>query len=446
MEIGAFGSALKNLITEVFALIRIIQRCGATVEFKMKLSPDTGGLFSWASDFLSVIFNDIIPLEHLTEKDKVILLGFASYLSYSFLILSVFKSAQISFHSLFGAGLLFLTGYGFSLLPNSDAWLLIFMYPIVILITLIIACFGYPYPLEIVIMAFMVIFGTFVEVCHISKYQIEYSEWDVRIGVWLALIAFAITSAPVICKKDGFSITTIIVSIVIIIIEIPITFKLKDKMAEYIIKCFRLLSACFVIPIISNFIELTNQNGSVHWSVTLFVIAIPVFSTFLLIALLTLVRYEPIVEQYQEGRHYYEIFDLVCKYAYAFFSGYDNLFWGCIAIEIITIVAIIVVRPYNNISDYGLNIGECIVVLFVNLFAKLYSGMFSLAVSITLLALGFLPVLISVYLFVIFDFRIGDESETDQETNSAYIVITNLVIIITVLLGFFFYGLCVSHL
>lgn len=441
-EVGGFAASLGNFVQSFFALIRIIQRCSATIEFKAKLSPDMGGLFSWAPDILNTLFNDIMPLEHLTEKDTLILLGFAFYLCYAFLFLSVYKSASISFWSLFSGLIFCIMGYGTSLLPKWYGWILIFFYPIIFIASIVgIFLGGWGAIIALLIIPLITIFRVLKKAININHYKKEYDKWDIRIGVWIALIVFAFTSAPVICKKDRFSITLICSIVAIIIVEIFITKKFEDKMADYFTKGFQILSSCFVIPIISNFTELTKAHDSIEWQMSLFIIVIPLLSTFLLTTLLTLAKYSTITKEYRDGYHYFEIFDLVCKYAYAFFSGYDSMFWGCIVVELITLIAILVVRPYRDTSKYGLNIGECVVVIIANLIAKYYKGVFSLAVSLIILVLGFSPIILSLFLFFALD--LGNEKPKKLDVDLRAI---NVVIVIIVFIGFFLYGLCIPSL
>ena len=207
---------------------------------------------------------------------------------------------------------------------------------------------------------------------------------------------------------------------------------------------FQLISSIIVIPLISSLIKYCHENSyNSNWQVLTFIIVVPIFSTFLLNFALVLTNNPKIIAPFKTIKpyKYFQIFDYLCKYAYAFLSGYE-LFWGCFGVELGFLIAVCFVRPYKKISRFALNIGEPVVVILSLLLGKFVKGQFSLAVSIVLLFVAISPVIISLYLYFIFDF--GPAEQIEKETINSFVM--DLLIIFLTVIGFLLFGLAISSI
>lgn len=439
-EFGGFAISLSGLIEEVISFFRIIQRCSATIEFKTKISPEAKKLFEWAPDFMGLIFNDIIPLEHLTELDTLILLGFGFYLAFAFLFFAIFKSSGSSFLGIFTAAFLVMIGCGISYIPEKKGWWLTFGFLLVIPVSITLVLCGIEIGILLLFPLYF-LYTNFKKIFKMDSSDNEIDFMDINIGTWIATLIFGIVCVPVFMKKDGFSITYFTVTAIIDIGICFITYKFdEEKIIKFISIGYQIISTILVIPIISNLVEVNKSTIGLRWQIMTFVIIVPIISTLFLNIALVFQRYGKIVNDYKNRYHYFEILDLLVKYIYAFFCAYE-ITWGSIAVEIVFLIAIIAVRPYNEYHKYTSAIGEAVVVILANFISKFYKGTFSISISIFILCIGALPIIISLYVYFIFDF--GKEKPVESEIKP---LIINILLVILIPVGFLCYGFCIPIL
>ena len=145
---------------------------------------------------------------------------------------------------------------------------------------------------------------------------------------------------------------------------------------------------------------------------------IPVIWTFLLIKS----QYPPVIEKYRSSKknclHYISLIDLIKQIIYAFFSAF-NFILGCLSIEIIWFIIMIILHPFYRVSDYSITFFTSILIIIAN-FMALYSdgsfGPLSFAETIFCFVMVCFPAILSLYLYFIFDFKI-DDIQVDNSTD-----------------------------
>lgn len=104
-----------------------------------------------------------------------------------------------------------------------------------------------------------------------------------------------------------------------------------------------------------------------------------------------------------QSNKYYTIKQIL----YAIFAGYD-IVWACLFIDLAWAIFILIARPYRRWSDYFLECGNCFITVAVNslVLYSIYqdSKMLSIDVAIPLIAVAFVPAIVSLYVFFSHDF------------------------------------------
>ena len=435
--------SLKDIFNEIIALFRIIQRCSMPFSFQSKLNINTKNYFAWATDLFVVIFNNVIMLDHLTDENMLIFYAFGFYMAYPILFLGSFTDGSLAFALLFSAFFLAFSGFGIYALINGNMLmgLLWGLYPLVF-IPLSGCCCCVPH-------RFLCpcIFGCYASYKIIRNdgdaIKFEYDKPGNNFGLSFltALLMFTILVTPNLYRNDMYSIIAgcciAFIAIVGFIIGKWYFDKHPEKVMDILSNIYTKISSLLVIPIIGYLIGYNQENGF-DYAVTVYVIVVPLLSSFVTKIFLIIAEFGDFMDDYKEGKHYFEIFDTVMKYAYAIFEGL-NIVWGGIAVEIITIIVIVIVRPYILKNKYFLSIGECIVVLMTNCIGQFYNGKLSLVGAMCILGCAFLPVIASFYIYLIFDNGKVDK-DNDYEINDYVKKLVTISCVFSILVGSIIYG------
>lgn len=198
-------------------------------------------------------------------------------------------------------------------------------------------------------------------------------------------------------------------------------FKYEAKM---ILFCNNILSL-LIVPSTEKIVAIakTDEYYRFQWCTyfSYFVInlLIPVIWSFLLIKN----QYPPAIDKYRSSKknclHYISLIDLIKQIIYALFSAFDFV-WGCLSIEILWFLMMIILHPFYRISDYSITFFTSIIIIIANSMT-LYNesstiGPLSLAETIIFFIFVCFPAIFSLYIYFIFDFNI-DDIKIDNSTD-----------------------------
>ena len=116
-----------------------------------------------------------------------------------------------------------------------------------------------------------------------------------------------------------------------------------------------------------------------------------------------LTKYKDTVSRYKDRRSLFSIYENASQIIFALFAAL-NLIWGCIAVEILTIILVLLFRPFYLTHSYVLTLSENILVICSNLIAEYYEGLFSVSTVIALIICATIPLIASYYVYIFKDY------------------------------------------
>ena len=102
-----------------------------------------------------------------------------------------------------------------------------------------------------------------------------------------------------------------------------------------------------------------------------------------------------------------------------------------------SLIVLYIVRPYNYKHPYALSTGENCLVIVSNIIAEIYNGKVSLYGTIALIILPLVPVIVSYYLYLIFDY--GSEID-ENESKDLHVDHIMTLLHCVLIFGGLFYG------
>lgn len=423
-ELFSIGKSAGSLIKEALSLIILFQRISATKSFSAKFSKECLDMFKWAANLMEY-FAKWVRTTPLGEYEL-----FTLYVFIFPLTIMIFISSSISSkHLLFGiflCGSLIMLGSAFAYLSFDK---------------MMAAYLGVPASAVIVILLIIKLCSCCIKKCQHKKIRIKGNKkLKLTFSVLSASLIFFLLMIPIMDERGHLSNVICIIVLVLVIacfaFEIFVDFWLKDlilqvgkKFLSFLIECF----ATLIIPSTESFISIIQGNYHGYWQCIISYIVISLLIPIALTLAMIIYQHPDIEDKYKAPDScfniiapYFELIDIVKQVIYAIISAYDFI-WGCVVIEVIWVILVIVFRPYNNVSDYSLTFGCSLIVLIANC-AVLYSNyhnspVFSFKVTIILVILAIIPAIVSLYLFFIFDFNSDDYDESssleDSEINES---------------------------
>ena len=404
-QLFEIGNSAGSLIGEAVNLFRIFQRLSATKSFVTKISSESNGMFSWATNIVKIVIS------------KIDTKPFEDYEYYWLYTISVPVFIFTFIPCLFN---------GYKQLRYILFWIPFFLigagisniYPKPTLFNLILIAMGLFYLIIMLACYFCCLKKRWAaleeqdskKILEVrNTFQFTYSLCG-SLGIFTAVLL------PILIKRKG-----------------DIYRKYSTKIIGFLISCLSLL----IIPSTNAFTDLIKNIQDYQWNCIFSYIGInlicPIVTTFMMIK----TNYSEICEKYKESTSckfnfysYIELVDIVKQVAYAIVAAFD-LPIACLAIEAFWFILIIIARPYKNVSDYSLSFGSSLVIFLSN-GGIVYSdyrdtGMFSFKTTVIFVIIACIPAILSGYLFFIFDFnaKIDDSSPQEKinEDNLRYVLL-----------------------
>ena len=190
------------------------------------------------------------------------------------------------------------------------------------------------------------------------------------------------------------------------------------------------------VPQAESFITLLQGNHHKKWNIFVGYI-FNSFITPILINILMLFSYsKKVVSKYtdRDGFSYFylviiDMIDTVRKIAFALVSAFD-IIWACVGIEVFWLILVIATRPYKNVSDYFISIGESLIVLASNsaILVSNYTDkkVFNFTTTMIIVLLACLPAVLALIFYFVCDFdtEIKDSSDSyDGDAEDSALII-----------------------
>lgn len=443
-----FGYNCGSLISEAFGLFKTFQKISAPPSFTISFAPECSQMFLWAKNIFDKItfLAETIPLNDFESFSVYTLIIPITVLMYWSYIITPYFYLYCLLYGLFIA-----LGVGFSFLGISFA------------ISFLLIAF----PLVIIIMGIILTFCKCKAMCCMcfqiftKRKESEDSDKIEDIEVRTILFGFAPTFLvlyllliPMIINRNRLAtvISVSIASLTALYVILYIIFECiseKYEVPNFTNKLISFLTnilSLLIIPSTEKFVELMKGPYSNNWRCILSYMALSLFLPLSITLLNILVGHQSITGKYNDNRtfhHFIELIDIAKQLLYAIFAGYD-IIWGCLFLEIAWAVFILIIRPYSNLSEYTLTIGNSMVPCISNSIV-LYStyheaNRINFAGAVVLLIFACLPAIISMFVFFIkdlsFEVEIKDMSNYSDFIGYYAKVITPI--------AWFFYGLNVA--
>lgn len=422
-ELLSFADSNRSLIKDAIDLFRIFQRVSASRTFYARFSSDCYKLFEWATDFIAMISDAIVPKEHFSMYELFQLYCLASNIFMANFILILFTSNKfITFIPFFGLAILFGAGYSYA---EYNAKYVVILVAVACGITIFsVAGIIIPY-----IPCFTYLFCSFYRgIQRITEDGATVINRRGFLKLTMMMVAgaivFSTATSPIMFRHRVIGIYFCIVMSAIIvcafIYEIFIyLFKKPLKISNLIQLVNKIIDLCLV-PGTETFIQLVLTSFGVQWNVVVSFVVLTVIFPIVITVVLIISGYEDLTDTYKSDKccdyRYIEIVNHFHRIVYAMLAALD-IPYGCIGVEGAWLLLIIIIRPYNSYSDTILNMGESIIMILGNTAAVAGSGFFSFEVSILFVALATTPVIFSVIAYFAFDFevpRLEDEKSMDD--------------------------------
>lgn len=426
---GASSSA-GSIIMQALNLFKTFQRLSAPKSFALHFSHDCFKFFSWAIDFVKIIFGSellgspvsdfelfqiftfVFPLTILTFICAMIL---KKKIYVYFLIVAVF--------AIFGLGIKLLQVYFIAGIPITIVSLII----IVLIILKIIK-------LDIL---------QFLASIESNDFIITMSFLNTGFIMFVMMIPIFAERWPI-CVM--FSMLFMVTFFLMAFIEAcchcsccPHEEEISSKTLMFVINLLSLL----IIPSTEYFVKMVQSIRI--WNMIVGYIIISIIFPFFFNLMMIIVNHSKFSSKYKQTNtvwnkyYFFEIGDIFKQIVYSFFAIYD-IIWGCIFIEIIWIVLLIVFRPYADKSEYVISVGNTLIVTISNSVILYYnyhkSTKFSFTSALIIVVFACAPAIVSIYVFFICDFTF-DECEIDEEcfTTPLSIIILYIAPIIWAIYG-----------
>lgn len=441
LQLFDIGRSAGSLITEALGLFRTFQKLTASNTFTMRFSEESLKMFKWAIDIFELIRHKFF-FRPFDDYDF-----FYLYSCIIPLMLMTFISALLSGYSfysyLLGYGMIFMLGTGLCFIGIDMIWAITFSSCGVLYIVIALGC-GCVFPS----IRFLTKKGEYDEneerknmdcwctYCGFCccKCNSKYNAIQFTYSLSKSLLLMTIFLMPIL--QGSYKLTVLYGLVVLGILVISIIIESIVALVKYIKKhvdfdeltnvpkfidlCLSFFSL-LIIPSTEHFMNLVTGKFYNNWRlITCYIfysLIVPLGLTIIMIAM----RFDSILGKYKDYKiafvYFFELGEIVRQIAYAICASYD-ISYACIGLEVAWIVLVFACRPFQNKSDYFLQLGSS-AILIIELAVciaheKKGSGFLSFSLTCFLLFLACIPAVGALYVYFIFDFTINEDDD-DQE-------------------------------
>ncbi|KAK8892894.1 hypothetical protein M9Y10_030145 [Tritrichomonas musculus] len=419
-ELLGIGDSAGSLIKEGIGLLRSFQRMSATKTFTIHFSKECYKMISWVKNILESILAKIY-IRQLSE--------FELFYCYNY----VFPTVIITFITLF----VVTNRFYYLLIINAIFTALGFGFGYINYSYKIALCIIVPGFIIGAIIFYLIFRGCigrkFFELIHIERFVFPFS-----FAVFNSLIIASILLLPFF-MKNLYSVGSclficLILIVVVFIIEIIVgCIHHFNKMSDYFMFRIPLLASeiltLFYIPTVEHFVSIMTGDYKKNWNCIIGLISFG----FLLPLFVIIITSQTIAvrKKYRNRKCIiYEVLDMFRQIAYAFVSAFD-IPYACIGIECFWLILTIFPHPYNDKSEYSLQIGNSLILIISNIiviaYDKLKMGLLSFYFSIIIIAVACVPAIMALFLFFKYDFDIEEASEDSERKKAPSIIIAILL-------------------
>lgn len=443
------GGSAGSIFIEAINLFRIFQRLSATKSFTAKFSDSCLKMFQWAKDILQIIVDKLFRVIPFSDFELFSMYNYVFpivILTYITMVdVSVYVQTFTYFIFYF---IVFMIGAGFGFFGINNAYAIGMVAGFIgfgiIFVGITICCCKKKQKEE----------KTYKMVKKMREETDEIDPYD-RCLFGNKLIDFVSTRATFISviiltvlmfqftmNRFKLQIAVEILSLISVIASIIIEFLFNEciiLITELHIKLVNFLSnflSLLTVPQAEAFITILQDKRYKKWNV---IVGYVVNSLIipLLVNILMLISYSKTVRTKYANRNsdefefnslvIIELIDTLRKIAFALVSALD-IVWACFGIELAWLILVCVTRPYKNISDYFISVGESIIVLFTNI-AVLISNytdkkVFNFTITLLIVIFACFPAVLALIFYFIFDFetQIDDDSSDEGDEDNAYLM------------------------
>lgn len=414
------GNSAGSIISEAVGFIKTFQRLSAPKTFSARFSSECLEMFDWASKIIQNITINI--------SDGIPLYDFEAFLIYvlaiPLTILIFISRVQVTFFcfQVWTYGIAIMLGSGIGFCQISLSKMLGLTIPSVILS---IATFLYIRNI-----------GLSSIFCNKEKVENEFNEeeeeespvaHDILIPFTLAfdlgILIFIGIASPVLQLRPRLA--NILVIIFAIAMVVILSFEIIDRCCSknYVLHSKMILGkllfffvnlfSILIIPCTNSFGKIMIGEFKNQWQCIIGYIVLGLILPIGLNFVLIYYDYPDICDKYKRREYginlykYIELIDIVRQVAYALSALFDCT-WACIAIEIAWCIFVLAIRPYINLSDYFLTVGNSLVIFVGNVIAicmEKENKFFSFEAAVGFFIAACIPAIISIYVFFFLEFQ-----------------------------------------
>lgn len=446
------GGSSGSIFIEAINLFRTFQRLSATKSFAAKFSDNCLKMFQWAKDIIQIIVDKFFRVIPFTDFELFSIYNYVFpivILTY-FTMINVSQYVQTFTYFIFYI-IVFLLGIGlgffglFTIGAISITAISLFIGLIFIAVTLC-CCKSKSKKLKIDIMMNK-------EDGRIDKETEKYDRWlfgnklapfiSTR-ATFISVIILTVLMFQFTMNRFKLQIAVEILSIILVIASVIIEYIFYEVIiliTELYIKLTFFLAnflSLLTVPQAESFVTLLQGNHHKKWNIFVGYI----FNSFIipiLINILMIFCYsKKVVSKYKDRNGFkfsclviIEMIDTVRKIAFALVSAFD-IIWACVGIEVFWLILVIATRPYKNVSDYFISIGESLIVLASNsaILVSNYTDkkVFNFTITLIIVFLACLPTVLALIFYFVCDFEteIKDDLDSDYGDDEDSALLMNL--------------------
>lgn len=404
------GCNCGSIISETFELIKTFQKISATISFRTRFSPECAEMFSWATDIadLFVSFIDTNPLNDFEVYSIYTLILPVIIMSF------LFRMSMKGYYFIFaiipvGLCLMLGTGIGFFTVNNILAITLTSISGSILIIGMIFFSCCNEVNLFCILGDLLTNSGDFH---YLQSMTVDKFFYSLKIPIFLAYVLVI----PIMMNREILITQYSVIIGVIAFVETVVSFGFRcyewldekvigERIVELSISIIQLL----IIPSTRSFIELMQGVYKNEWRCIVSYVVLSLIYPFIIAFINVYSGNLDASQRYKEEtwRQYIALVDTIKQILYAIFAGYD-IVWACLFIDLAWAIFILITRPYRRWSDYFLECGNCFITVAANslVLYSIYqdSKMLSIDVAIPLIAVAFVPAIVSLYVFFSHDF------------------------------------------
>lgn len=444
------GGSSGSIFIEAINLFRTFQRLSATKSFAAKFSDNCLKMFQWAKDIIQIFINSFFRVIPFTDFDLFSIYNYVFpivILTY-FTMINASRYVQTFTYFIFYIIVFLLgIGLGFFGLNTMSAILIttIFLFIGLIFMAVTLCCCKSKKKKEKIDKIMDKEDGRIDK--EIDKYDRwlfgnKFVEFISTRATFISVIILTVLMFQFTMNRYKLQIAVEILSIILVITSVILEFIFNEvivSFTDFYIKITIFLAnflSLLTVPQAESFITLLQGNHHKKWNIFVGYI-FNSFITPILINILMLFSYsKKVVSKYtdRDGFSYLylviiDMIDTVRKIAFALVSAFD-IIWACVGIEVFWLILVIATRPYKNVSDYFISIGESLIVLASNsaILVSNYTDkkVFNFTITMIIVLLACLPAVLALIFYFVCDFdtEIKDSSDSyDGDAEDSALII-----------------------